>query len=1111
MRKSDVFYRTAHFEIKAVVSSREQIAKFSERTANKVVTDIDPNYLYVVISGLHGDDPNQNGDFFWWEQELLRKLPAPGMITKTGKRKVEFVFQTWIDKPNLVNHDANIVVGEILDTWPVSAEKSVDMLVRVNRKNAELCKGIESGEIQDVSMGCIVGHSYCSICGNRAEDESQWCAHLHPAKLNLKGKKYGGEDGKIYASKMGSMCYEDNRDVTGIEVSWITLGEGADPLAERKVILARKNEGEAMPNIARHRLSAAEHVARQSEVRELDPSRKRSQASAGGVAESSPEGGALKAAFDHYIEKFGSAEEKAKFLGRAAGPAFDSASAVIAAINDGFSKKTAAVEACVALGLVEEADVDELTTSKAMAILTKAAAVETPVKDEHDQVLDEVIKNGNQVVKAQAGDASVPNQINVDSGDQALGKPEHEETPKVSPRKPTDDIKEKVTDKGNEEVKHITDDDTGKTELPFVKSTKGKVPVTKGKKQVKADDVHPDAKSGDQAITKVEHEDTPKVSPRKPVDDIKEKVKDNEFKITDSDTKKTDIPFVKALKAACVAYAKSGLSASDMASLRQAFKSTDYATVIFTDIQKHCKTWDDLKQNWPEIHAMVKNATDGSASNPKSIDVGDEAITKVEHEETPKVSPRAPNKPIDEQTGKNDYKPGTGKTDLPVVKAQSRCAKHDKCAARIKHGAKHCETCKERMAVKKSYAARFEMDKADPSASAWVISHGDQDIFKIVANKAIKDLKSYDIPVVDEKGKQTGTLKGLAAFGSQQYKQALLEGLNAMGAQKLVEQEFGGAERGFVEVLAQALPGDFTAGPQPGRVEAPPMVDEVAPAANLDLDLEQELEEPEEEQSSILDTLAEMLAEIISDNPERSVEEVIGELKGTFQSEDSVSEFQGMLDEKVKDKSEEKESEKKTKLEKDTEETEEEEEGESEEEEEEEEGEGEEKGEKEEEEGPPMGGVGETMASLKNFKRTVEASLPSVEARLATLEKENAELKTNIMHTESNERIRARSVKAGRALASLVEVGYLTDAEAEQKAEELAKLDDKAFDREIGHMIEVAAKLPKIASKEAPRVVTASIPHPSQEEIGIGLEGDGTSGGSRKSYADMWSRPGVGQ
>lgn len=188
------------------------------RKASRTVEAINPDYLYIVVSGLHGDEANQNGDYFDWSGELLRKRPHDGL----------YVYETWKGKPALENHDETLKVGEIADAYPILAQKSIDMLMKVSRRDKPLlCKRLEQGKVTDVSMGCAVGWSLCSACDNKAFTESEWCDHIKFAK--------GKTD-----HKTGKAIYEKNFDCTGIECSFITFGEGADPKAKQKAILAKR-------------------------------------------------------------------------------------------------------------------------------------------------------------------------------------------------------------------------------------------------------------------------------------------------------------------------------------------------------------------------------------------------------------------------------------------------------------------------------------------------------------------------------------------------------------------------------------------------------------------------------------------------------------------------------------------------------------------------------------------------------------------------------------------------------------------------------------------------------------------------------------------------------
>lgn len=188
------------------------------KLASKEVCSLDNRFIYAVVSGLHGDAPNENGDYFEWDSELLKRKPN-GIYT----------YATWIQRPNLINHNEEDVVGMILDTQPILGEKSVDMLLRVDRgrrriAGKDLADLVESGKVTGVSMGCNVAWSRCSHCNNIAYTEKDWCKDLRW----YKGQKH---------PDTGQIVYEDNKDITGLEVSWICTGQPADPKAQRRYLL----------------------------------------------------------------------------------------------------------------------------------------------------------------------------------------------------------------------------------------------------------------------------------------------------------------------------------------------------------------------------------------------------------------------------------------------------------------------------------------------------------------------------------------------------------------------------------------------------------------------------------------------------------------------------------------------------------------------------------------------------------------------------------------------------------------------------------------------------------------------------------------------------------
>jgi hypothetical protein len=143
---------------------------------------------------------NDNGDLFTYE-ELKR------------------TYRTFIGKSAFVDHKNENVEnarGIILDAVWNERCKFVELLIAVDKKAfPDLCRGVEMGYITDVSMGCRCGTSICSICGNKANTEDEFCEHI----LNYKGGKFNNLP-----------VFEDNRDIEFFEISFVS--QGADKQAK---------------------------------------------------------------------------------------------------------------------------------------------------------------------------------------------------------------------------------------------------------------------------------------------------------------------------------------------------------------------------------------------------------------------------------------------------------------------------------------------------------------------------------------------------------------------------------------------------------------------------------------------------------------------------------------------------------------------------------------------------------------------------------------------------------------------------------------------------------------------------------------------------------------
>ena len=182
--------------------------------ANRVhIGDYNPEFKYYRVIALHGDVPNDNGDLWWWGDP---KNPEEPELLRFDKSANKHVFETFNGRGNFKNHendDVTKAVGIILDAAPNYEGKFIEALIAVDsKKDPDLVRGIEAGYIDSVSMGCLCGHSICTVCGHKATNEYDYCDHLK----YMKGQtiSYNGELVKVA---------EDNRQVNFIELSWVTV------------------------------------------------------------------------------------------------------------------------------------------------------------------------------------------------------------------------------------------------------------------------------------------------------------------------------------------------------------------------------------------------------------------------------------------------------------------------------------------------------------------------------------------------------------------------------------------------------------------------------------------------------------------------------------------------------------------------------------------------------------------------------------------------------------------------------------------------------------------------------------------------------------------------
>ena len=142
---------------------------------------------------------NSNGDIFP-EDELVKAATS------------------WIGKGLYCNHQSSDVEklrGIIIDTQYDSKSKALWALVALDRKNFPvLASQVQNGTIRNVSMGTAVKRSFCTLCGNEAVVEADYCVHI---KQGLKNKIVDNGYGKPV------LVGEINVGLNGVELSLVSI------------------------------------------------------------------------------------------------------------------------------------------------------------------------------------------------------------------------------------------------------------------------------------------------------------------------------------------------------------------------------------------------------------------------------------------------------------------------------------------------------------------------------------------------------------------------------------------------------------------------------------------------------------------------------------------------------------------------------------------------------------------------------------------------------------------------------------------------------------------------------------------------------------------------
>lgn len=157
------------------VASTDELVKIASDVDFPEGFVYDPDFLYMwvrIVSAGEYYGPNKNGDYFP-EDELVA------------------YWETFNEAHPFKNHENKNVenaIGKIITVRWNPMMKCVELLKGIDRKRApEIVRGYLKGYLTDVSMGCKVPYTECSICGNKARKRSEFCDHIKYNRLQYLG------------------------------------------------------------------------------------------------------------------------------------------------------------------------------------------------------------------------------------------------------------------------------------------------------------------------------------------------------------------------------------------------------------------------------------------------------------------------------------------------------------------------------------------------------------------------------------------------------------------------------------------------------------------------------------------------------------------------------------------------------------------------------------------------------------------------------------------------------------------------------------------------------------------------------------------------------------
>ncbi|MGH7974733.1 MAG: hypothetical protein ACREBR_04360 [bacterium] len=199
----------------------------------------------------------KNSDFLYYRARAI-SAGDQGPLQKDGTRgfnfngnkdyfsrkELEAAYETFVGRNIFLDHNSEsslYSIGKIIDALPIDDKETgefyIELVGKIDRTlHPEICRKIETGELNSTSMGCSVDESICSICAKVLHsDADDKCEHLG---MNL-GKEFPAEtDFPEYNIKRGDLipAFSINKGIVFNEDS--IVGVPADPTAVIKTVLS---------------------------------------------------------------------------------------------------------------------------------------------------------------------------------------------------------------------------------------------------------------------------------------------------------------------------------------------------------------------------------------------------------------------------------------------------------------------------------------------------------------------------------------------------------------------------------------------------------------------------------------------------------------------------------------------------------------------------------------------------------------------------------------------------------------------------------------------------------------------------------------------------------